>query len=286
MDGISLPTSIIIDTVPEDGNRATMTVSPCYPGYGTTLGNALRRVLLSSLPGAAITAFKVKSVDHEFSTLPHVKEDVVEMILNIKTLRFHLEGDDLVELELDAKGEGPVTASQFKKKSGVTIANPDAVIATITDKAGGLHLKVIVQRGRGYVPVETREKEKRDVGYIAVDSIYTPVRNVNFRTEHIRVGQMTNYDKLLLDITTDGTMSPEEAFRQAVQILVEQFQGLLAPANQEQETTTAGEGTDESPNDEESDEDVVAEEDSTEADGTKEKKAEPHAQEEQAESEE
>lgn len=231
MDGISLPTSMHIMPHTADVNRATMTVSPCYPGYGTTLGNALRRVLLSSLPGAAVVAFKVKGVDHEFSTIPGIREDVVEMILNIKSLRFQMDSEEPIELELIAKGEGLVTASKFKKKTGVIVANPDAVIATITDKTGEMNLRVLVKCGRGYVPVETREKEKLDVGYIALDSIFTPVRNVNFHVEHMRVGQMTNFDKLIMDIATDGTMPPESAFRSAAQILVEQFQGLLVVGN-------------------------------------------------------
>lgn len=226
MENISLPTVIEAHPIEGQAFKTQIVVSPCYPGYGTTLGNAMRRVLLSSLAGAAATAVKMKGVDHEFSTIEHVKEDVVEIILNVKGIRFRLHTDEPVELELTVKGEKTVTAGDFEKNSEVEVVNNDHVIATLTDKAAEFHLKVMVSRGRGYVPVEAREKEKLDIGYIAIDSIYTPVRNVNFRTEHVRVGQMTNYDKLLLDITTDGTVSPEEAFTTAAGMLVEQFQAL------------------------------------------------------------
>jgi DNA-directed RNA polymerase subunit alpha len=224
MEQISLPSTI--ESTPTGEHAAQLVISPCYPGYGTTVGNSLRRVLLSSLPGAAVTAIKIKGVDHEFSTMDHVKEDVVEIILNVKALRFRVHSDEPVEIELSVKGEQVVTAGDFAKNAQVEVVNPDAVIATITDKAGEFHMKAVVQKGRGYIPVEQREHEKMDIGYIAVDAIYTPVRNVNFRTEHVRVGQMTNYDKLLLDISTDGTLTPEEAFRAAANILVEQFQSL------------------------------------------------------------
>lgn len=226
MEHIPLPTTIESQPVEGVAHKSQIVVSPCYPGYGTTLGNALRRVLLSSLPGSAITAIKIKGVDHEFSTIDYVKEDVVEIILNMKGLRFRVHSDEPVEIELNAKGEKVVTAADFESNSQVEVVSKDAVIATLTDKAASLNIKVIVQKGRGYVPVEARENEKLDLGYIAIDSIYTPIRNVNFRTENVRVGQMTNYDKLLLDITTDGTVTPEDAFNSAVQILVEQFQSL------------------------------------------------------------
>jgi len=227
MEYISLPTTIEVQPSSADQHKADIIVSPCYPGYGTTLGNALRRVLLSSLPGAAITAIKIKGVDHEFSAMEHVKEDAVEIILNMKTIRLRLHSDEPVEITLEASGEKVVTAADFKKNSQVEIVNPDVVIATLTDKAAKIQIRAVVQHGRGYVPVESREGENLEVGYIAIDSIYTPVRNVNYKTEHVRVGQMTNYDKLILTITTDGTMSPANAFQSSAQILVEQFQSLL-----------------------------------------------------------
>lgn len=238
---ITLPNQISSEE--KGDNHSVITISPCYPGYGTTLGNALRRVLLSSLPGAAATAIKVKGVDHEFSTLDHVKEDFVEIILNIKTLRFKMHSDEPVELELVKTGEGVVTAKDFSKNAEVEVVNEDAVIATLTDKAAEFNMKVIVEKGRGYVPVEDRDKEQLEVGYIAIDSVYTPVKNVNFRTEHVRVGQMTNYDKLFLDVLTDGTVTPFDAFEQAAKILVEHFQVLMGGLTQAEPAAPAVETT-------------------------------------------
>lgn len=249
MENIPLPNTIDVVADAQDEHKAQIVVSPCYPGYGTTVGNALRRVLLSSLPGAAATAIKIKGVDHEFSTVENVKEDAVEIILNVKSLRFRSHSEEPVELSLTVKGEKVVTGADFDKNADVEVANPDQVIATLTDKSAEFNLKVIVERGRGYIAVEAREdQESLDVGYIAIDSIYTPVRNVNFHTEHVRVGQMTNFDKLVLDISTDGTVTPEDAFKQAAQILVEQFSALsgtttetVPAAEAEEETTEAAE---------------------------------------------
>lgn len=222
MPNIVLPKEINLHQI--SPNRAEIIITPCYPGYGTTLGNALRRVLLSSLEGAAATAVKIKGVSHEFSSIPYVKEDVVEIILNLKNLRFKSESDEPQELVMQVKGEKKVTGASFEKNSQVKIANPNQLIATLTDKAAELDLKLKVEKGHGYVPVEARPKEKLDIGYIAIDAIYTPIRNVNFRIEHVRVEQMTNYDKLILDITTDGTKSPAETLKEATSILVEHFQ--------------------------------------------------------------
>ncbi len=235
MEHIPLPTTIQSNPLEGTTNHSQIVVSPCYPGYGTTIGNALRRVLLSSLPGAAATAIKIKGVDHEFSTIAGIKEDVVELILNVKALRFRVHSDEPVELELSAKGKGTVSASAIDKSSQVEVITADAPIATVTDDKAELNMKITVQKGRGYIPVEERENEKMDIGYIAIDAVYTPVRTVNYRTEHVRVGQMTNYDKLIMDVTTDGTVSPEDAFSQAANILVEQFQSLQRGFNSESE---------------------------------------------------
>ncbi len=234
MEQISLPSQIT--AVATGQNQAQITISPCYPGYGTTLGNALRRVLLSSLPGSAITAVKIKGVDHEFSSLENVKEDIVEIILNLKNVRLKVIGDEPQELELIVKGEKIVTAKDFKKNSQVKIVNPEQVIATITDKNTEFQMKVLVNSGRGYVPVENREKEKLDIGFIAIDAIYTPLKTVNFNTVNVRVGQQTNYDQLILDIATDGSLAPTEAFQAAAKILVEHF-NLLSTTELAQETT-------------------------------------------------
>lgn len=233
MENIPLPNPIEVTPVEGEDNRAEIVVSPCYPGYGTTLGNAMRRVLLSSLPGGAVTAVKIKGADHEFSTLNGVKEDVVEIILNIKSLRFACHSEEPVEIELSKKGEGEVTAADFSDNSDVEVINSDQVIATLTDSSAEFSMKVIVQRGRGYVAVEEREDEELELGYIGVDAVYTPVRNVNFRTEDVRVGKMTNFDKLIMDVTTDGTKAPEEAFAEAADILVQQFQSLTGKTAEE-----------------------------------------------------
>ncbi|MDP3971198.1 MAG: DNA-directed RNA polymerase subunit alpha [bacterium] len=230
---IQLPSNI--SYLSTDTNQAQFTITPCYPGYGTTLGNSMRRVLLSSLPGAAITSVKIKGIDHEFSTADYLKEDVVDILLNLKQVKFNMHTDEAVELKLSVTGKKKITVGDFEKNNEVEVANPKLVICTLTDAAASMDMTVIVEKGRGYVPIEAREKEVLDVGFMAIDAVYTPIRTVNFKTEHVRVEQMTNYDKLTLDITTDGTMSPEEAFVQASQILVDHFT-LLGNATTAEET--------------------------------------------------
>ncbi|MFA6534389.1 MAG: DNA-directed RNA polymerase subunit alpha [Patescibacteria group bacterium] len=210
----------------EGKNQKVVTIEPCYYGYGTTLGNALRRVLLSSLPGAAVTAVKINGVDHEFSTLTGVQEDIVEIILNLKRLRVKILGDEAVKLTLKAKGEKTATAEDFEKNSAVEIMNPDLTIATLTDKKSELEMEITVAKGRGYVPTENQDKSQLNVGEIAIDSIFTPVVNVGYKVENTRVGQVTDYDKLTIYLETDGTVTPEEAFSQAVNILLDHFSVL------------------------------------------------------------
>ncbi len=226
MDPISLPEKLNVEK--KDVNHAIITIEPCYPGYGVTLGNALRRVLLSSLEGAAITFVKIKEVSHEFSTIEGVKEDVVDIILNLKTIRLKSYSDEPVTITLREKGEKRVTAKDLKVSSDIEVANPDQLIATLTDKKSELEMELKVEKGRGYIPVESREKEKNEIGMIAIDAVFTPVKNVNFDVENVRVGQMTNYDRLTLDIITDGTIGPEEAFGQSASILHSQFGHLLS----------------------------------------------------------
>lgn len=231
MEKIPLPNNFGVTPVAE--NQTTFTIEPCYPGYGTTLGNALRRTLLSSLEGAAITAVKIKGVSHEFSTLPNVKEDVVEIILNLKAIRLKMYTDEPQTVTIKVKGEKKVTGKDIKTSSDVEVIVTDKVIATLTDKSAEFEVELRVERGRGYIPVESREKEKNEIGMIAIDAVYTPIRNVNFEVESVRIGQITNFDKLVLDITTDGTISPVEAFTQATQILEEHFQCLLGQVKEE-----------------------------------------------------
>jgi DNA-directed RNA polymerase subunit alpha len=217
---IQLPS---LKAVKEDGNRATFAVEPLYSGYGMTLGNSLRRVILSSLGGAAVTAVKIDNVAHEFSTIEGVKEDVVEIILNLKQLRLRVYSDEPQFLMLTKKGKGPVTAADIKASSDVEIVNPELLIASIDSDGAQLGMEIKVEKGRGYVPVESREQEKLEVGMIAVDALYSPVKRVRYSVENTRVGQVTDLDRLLLEVETDGSITPLEAVTQAAEVLVSHF---------------------------------------------------------------
>jgi DNA-directed RNA polymerase subunit alpha len=209
-------------------NKAVFEIENCYPGYGTTLGNSFRRVLLSSLPGAAVTGVKIKGVQHEFSTIPHIKEDVVQIILNLKQVRFRMHIDGPAKATLKIKGEKEVTAADIKTSSDLEVVNPEARIAALTDKKAELEMELEVERGLGYSAAELRKKGKIEIGKIAVDAIFTPVLQVNYSIEPMRVGERTDYDRLRLTIITDGTITPKEAFSQAVQILVDHFEVMTA----------------------------------------------------------
>jgi len=224
MDKFLLPSTIKYDEV--DKNHGNFTIEPLYFGYGTTLGNLLRRVLLSTLPGAAVTAVKINNATQEFSSIPNVKEDVLQICLNLKDLRLKVFSDEPVVLNLKAKGDKKVTAKDISKDSQVEIANPELHIATITDKATSLEMEITVEKGRGFWPTEERKKEELDLGTIMLDALFSPVRNVGYKVENTRVGDITNYDKLFLDIETDGTISPQEAVDQAVAI-VQELVGLV-----------------------------------------------------------
>lgn len=221
MQNIPLPNKVSFEEL--GNNKYKVIMEPLYPGFGVTLGNSLRRILLSSLPGAAVTAVKIKGVDHEFSTIPNVKEDVIEIILNLKQLRTKVHSDQPVKMELKIKGEKVVTAADFKKNADVEIVNPNLHIATLDNKVADFEMEIIIQAGRGYVPVEQREHEKLDIGMIAVDAIYTPIRMVNYEINNVRVGQITNYDELILTLETDGTIDGRDAIDQAAQILLNHF---------------------------------------------------------------
>jgi DNA-directed RNA polymerase subunit alpha len=210
-----------------DNNQGKIEIEGCYPGYGTTLGNALRRVLLSSLPGSAITSIKVKGVTHEFSTIPNVKEDVIQIILNLKQVRFKSFSEEPVKATLKVKGEKTISASMISCSSKLEVVNPDQYIASITNAKGELEIEMEIASGIGYVPVEQQERETKEVGVIAVDAIYTPIKRVNYIIENMRVGKRTDYEKINLEIATDGSITPAEAFSKAVNILVDQFSVLL-----------------------------------------------------------
>lgn len=197
-------------------------IEPLSPGFGLTVGNALRRVLLSSLEGAAITSIRIDSVSHEFSTIKGVKEDVVDIILNLKQVRLKLESDESQIIVLDAKKEGVITAGDFKCPTGVEIINKDFVVGEIV-KGGKMLLEATVEKGRGYVPTESRKEDKLPIGVIAIDSNFSPIKKINFQTENTRVGKMTNFDKLILEIGTDGTIAPKDALEYAAVVVVEHF---------------------------------------------------------------
>ena len=204
----------------------SMIVMPCYYGYGTTLGNAYRRVLLSSLPGAAVEYFKIKGVQHEFSTTEGVKEDALEIMLNLKQLAVKVFSDDPVTLTLSKKGIGPVTAGDIEPNSNVEVINKDLVIANLTANKN-FEMEITVGRGRGYKPVEEKDKKSYDLGTIVIDSVYTPIKDVGYKVEYTRVGDVTNYEKLTLSIETNGTIAPEEAIRQSTEILMNHFTIIL-----------------------------------------------------------
>ncbi len=210
----------------EAGHRAVLEIEGLYPGYGHTLGNALRRVLLSSLKGAAITSVKLEGVGHEFTTIEGVMEDVVDLTLNIKQMRFRLHEDGPFTISLNVSGEKEITGKDFKTPSQVEVVSPDFHIATLSSKKSRLGLEAVVEAGVGYVPVEARSKEKVEVGTIALDAAFSPVRHVNYEVENMRVGDRTDYNRLLLTIETDGSVTPREAFMRAGEILVGQFAAL------------------------------------------------------------
>lgn len=221
MENLLLPSKVDFSES-EQGNTGVVTISPCYYGYGTTLGNALRRVLLSSLPGAAVESFKIKGIQHEFSTTEGVKEDAVEIMLNLKQLVVKAYSEEPVTLTLTKKGPGEVTAKDFEKNSAVEIINTDLVIANLTsDKV--FEMEITVGVGRGFRTVEEKDKQSVDLGTILVDSIYTPIKDVGYHVEYTRVGDITNYEKLILTIETNGSISPKLALEQANDILMDHF---------------------------------------------------------------
>ncbi|MDP3995460.1 MAG: DNA-directed RNA polymerase subunit alpha [bacterium] len=226
MESISLPKKISVEREDQNESKARLVIEPLYPGYGPTVANALRRVLLSSLPGAAIYAFKIKGVTHEFTSIDYVKEDVVDISLNLKRVNLTSHSDEPVQLKLSASGETRVTAGDIEKNSDIEIANPDALIMTLTDKAASLDMTLWVRPGRGYDTVESREKEDLEVNAIAIDSIFTPVHQVGYQVDNVRVGDRTDYDKVIMDIETNGTIPVSEAVKQSAAILADHFKAV------------------------------------------------------------
>ncbi|MBM7096644.1 MULTISPECIES: DNA-directed RNA polymerase subunit alpha [Alteribacter] len=217
----------------DDASYGKFVVEPLERGYGTTLGNSLRRILLSSLPGSAVTSVQFDTVLHEFSTIEGVSEDVTEIVLNLKKLALKIYSDEEKTLEVEAQGEGVVTAADLMHDSDVEVLNPDLHIATLS-KGANFHLKLTANTGRGYVPAEGINTSELPIGVIPIDSIYTPVSRVNFQVENTRVGQITNYDKLTMDVWTDGSIRPEEAVSLGAKILTEHLNIFVGLTDQAQ----------------------------------------------------
>lgn len=221
-----IPTPTKPKIVHEAGNRAVLEIEGLYPGYGHTLGNALRRVLLSSLPGAAVTSVKIEGVGHEFASIEGVMEDAVDLTLNLKQMRFRLHEEGPFAITLSVSGEKEASGRDFKTPSQVEIVSPDVHIATLSSKKSRLALEATVESGVGYVPVEARTKEKVEVGIIALDAAFSPVRHAHYDVENMRVGDRTDYNRLLVTVETDGSISPRDAYQRAAEILVAQFGAL------------------------------------------------------------
>jgi DNA-directed RNA polymerase subunit alpha len=219
-------------------NYGHFVISPLESGYGITLGNSLRRVLLSSLPGAAVSSIRISGVHHEFSTIPHVREDATRLILNVKQIRLRSQSEDPVRIYVEVAHEGPITAGDLVCPPEVSVVNPDLYLLTADSNDVDLDIELVVERGRGYSPAE--ERARLPLGEIPVDAIFSPVKKAAYRVERTRIGQQTDYDKLNLEIWTDGTISPEDALRHSADILVQHLT-LLAGA----QTTVVEQSTDE-----------------------------------------
>lgn len=209
-----------------DKSHSKFTIEPLYPGYGSTIGNALRRVLLSSITGAAATSFKVDGVTHEFTSIPNAKEDVVELMMNLKNIHFKSFSDEPVTLELSKKGPSDVTAKDFKANNKIEILNPETPLITL-DKGADFNLEVTIEKDRGFRPVNIGGGERPEIGRIGIDAFFSPVERVSMQISDTRVGQMTNYDKLTLEVITNGTITPEDAIKEASRVLVEHYQAII-----------------------------------------------------------
>src|SRR3989344_7286176 len=221
---IALPSKPRVVT--ESGNGGTYEIDGLYPGYGYTLGNSLRRIILSSLPGAAVTHVKIPSVPHEFSTIEGVKEDVVTILLNIRKIRLKIATDEAQTISLSVKGPRAVTAADLKVPGQVEILNPESPIAEITGKAT-LSLEMQAERGLGYIPKEAHQKERVEVGTIALDANFSPIRRVNYEVENMRVGDRTDFNRLRILIETDGTLAPREAFERSIETMIHQLKAVV-----------------------------------------------------------
>jgi DNA-directed RNA polymerase subunit alpha len=211
----------------EEGFRGMYEIDGLYPGYGHTLGNSLRRIILSSLPGAGITSVKIAGVNHEFSTLEGVKEDIITILLNLKRMRLSLTTDEPQTLTLQAKGVGKIAAADVTVPGQVTILNPELHIAELTSKQASLDIEMRVEKGLGYLPKEVLQKERAEIGTITPDVIFTPIRRVNYEVENMRVGDRTDFNRLKIFIETDGTLGPREALEESVRIMISQLKSIV-----------------------------------------------------------
>ncbi len=210
-----------------------------FPGYGHTLGNSLRRIILASLPGATITQVKIEGVPHEFATIAGVKEDVITILLNLKRVRFKLHGDGPIKVTLKQSAVGVVTAKDMVVPSQIEILSPEQPIAEITEKGTTLDMELTIERGLGYVPREIHQRDKVEIGTIALDAVFTPIRRANYEVENMRVGDRTDYNRLRLMIETDGTITPREALEQSIEIMIHQLKAVIGFQDQSQETVVA-----------------------------------------------
>ena len=213
--------------VKEDKVSGVYEIDGLYPGYGHTLGNSLRRIILSSLPGAAITKAKIKGVEHEFSTIDGVKEDVITILLNLKKVRIRLNTDEVQVMNLKVSGAKVVTAKNIELPGQAEILNPDAHIATLTEKSAELDIEITVEKGLGYVPKEVLQKERVDIGSITLDATFTPIRKANYEVENMRVGDRTDFNRLRLMIETDGTITPREALEKSISTMIQQLKAIV-----------------------------------------------------------
>jgi DNA-directed RNA polymerase subunit alpha len=230
---VSLPSKPRI--VSEEEFKGTYEIDGLYPGYGHTLGNSLRRIILSSLPGSAITSVKIDGVPHEFSTIEGVKEDVINILLNLKKVRLQMLTDEPQTVSIEIKGGKTVTAGDIKTPSQVEILNPDQHIAEITDKKGELSIEMTVERGMGYVSKDVLQKDKVDIGVIALDAIFTPIRRVNYEVENMRVGDRTDFNRLRVFVETDGTITAHGALEKSIEIMINQLKAIVGFKEEEVE---------------------------------------------------
>jgi len=249
-----LETNVTLPSKPrvisEEEFRGVYEIDGLYPGYGHTLGNSLRRIILSSLPGAAVTQVKIDGVEHEFSTMEGVKEDVITILLNIKRMSISMHSDEPLTMTLKSNGMGVVTAGDISAPSQIEILNPAQPIAEVTSKNKTLEIEMTVERGLGYVPREVHQKEKMDIGSIALDAVFTPIRRANYEVENMRVGDRTDFNRLRLSVETDGSLTPREALEDSIEIMIHQLKSIIGFQEEvvAQEEVSETEGSDENVN--------------------------------------